>query len=87
MRRLHEVASPGPWTPAEALGTWLVRGSAGTYEDAALVVALRNALPALLDVVEASVAVEVDATVDPEVPEGWPPLVRLAEALKRLEQV
>lgn len=63
LRRLHEEASPGPWIvhcdEGERLAWVKVEGRyhpAWRPSDAALIVALRNALPALLDVVEALAA-------------------------------
>ncbi len=64
LRALHEAATPGPWFggPGESVyaGEEHPRGSyiADTFgvggDDAALIAAMRNALPALLDVAEAA---------------------------------
>lgn len=67
LRKLHEAASPGPWAPFdESDGHYGIRASDGTevaringYEtdanhlsDLEHIAAMRNALPALLDVAE-----------------------------------
>ena len=61
LRKLYEAASPGDWDWQEFDGTVFHSGLAycevselSTPEDAALIVAMRNHLPLLLDLVEAA---------------------------------
>jgi hypothetical protein len=62
LRKLHEVATPPPWhSPGISLRPFTIYAAsdadiarAWSGDDAALIVATRNALPYLLDVVEAA---------------------------------
>jgi hypothetical protein len=64
LRRLEAAATPRPWhvadgaryvtTKPDEAGKVIARGNANGVENAALIAATRNALPLLLDVVEAA---------------------------------
>lgn len=95
LRALHEAATPGEWRFGE-LGHALWGGPDGELiydsgarqhigiSDAALIVALRNALPALADLIEAA---EAMAAHVPAINEAGPALKHYYATLARLDEV
>lgn len=90
LRRLHEAATPEPWTHQPDGMVVLSSGQSLTYgvwnmENYALVVAARNALPKLLDLADAVVDAQAQGFDGTTIP-SWEGSSALFAALQALEE-
>lgn len=74
LQRLHEAATPGPWSPTRGHDGWDIENrthnepvtmtSGMRSQNMALIVVMRNALPALLAVVEAAQRIKDECWIE-----------------------